>query len=534
MTSLPLGGLGWAFSSCSDWDDHYESSGESSSLTLWQQMEQRSELSDFRRVLEHTMVFRMHHKTPVSYRQLLENADQSFTVVAPENGSFNADSLISLTQTDQGDSIVEKFFVKNHISRSNSSLLAEMKPVLMLNSKHINITGNSIVRQANIAAANGVLHIIERPLPYNYNIYEALCDMPELNEIGIILRQYEEDWFDADASVSSGIVEGVPVYIDSVVIERNRMLERIGYLASEDSAYWVVVPTNEGWLKVWQQASQYFKYDATVLKADSLEQHYTCRALMEDAVFNLTDQKSTADSLVSVPYLSWRRSWVAGKPVYHVFKSPFASDGILSGAQAMTCSNGMVYKVDEWPFDPTLTFFKPIWAEGESTSLITTYKGCTYNTRREVADSISENAYLQVVPTSTTSNWELTYRLNNTLSGTYDICVVVLPKSVSNSVNPNLNPCKFKATVNYVDENGREQSFNCGNTQFRTAPEHVDTIVVAENFTFPACNYGQQDIKVSLKLTCSILPRETASFAREMYLDCILLRPKSASLNNNE
>ena len=518
------------FVSCSDWDDHYEGTSTGSSLTLWEHLQQHSELSDFCRVLENTKVFRMHRKTVVSYRQLLENADQSFTVVAPVNGSFNADSLISLTQTAQGDSIVEKFFIKNLISRTNTSLRDGVKPMLMLNSKHINITANTIsgiaTRQANIAAANGVLHITEQPLPYNYNIYEALCDMPDLNEIGICMRQYEEDYFDADASVSSGIVEGVPVYIDSVVIERNRMLEHIGLLASEDSAYWVVVPTNEGWLRAWEQASQYFKYDAKVLKADSLEHHYTCRALMEDAVFNLTDQKSTSDSLVSVPYLNWRRSWVSGKPVYHVFQNPFAADGVLYGASAMDCSNGIVYKVNDWPFDPTLTYFKPLWAEGENTSLITNHNSCNYNTRREVADSISEDAYLQIIPTTNTSNWDMTFRLTNTLSGAYDVCVVILPKSVSNSVNPDVKPCKFKATLNYVDLDGKSQTFNCGNTQFQNNPERIDTVVVAENFTFPACNYGQQDIKVSLKLQCSILPRETTRFAREMYLDCILLRPR--------
>ena len=146
-----------------------------------------------------------------------------------------------------------------------------------------------------------------------------------------------------------------------------------------------------------------------------------------------------------------------------------------------------------------------------------------------VADSISENAYLQIIPRTTTSNWELTFRLNNTLAADYDICVVTLPKSVSNWVNPDLRPCKFKATINYVDEKGKEQTFNCDNTQFQSDPEKVDTIVVAEGFHLPVCNYDQQDIKVSLKLSCSILARETSKFAREMYLDCIYLRPKMKS-----
>lgn len=516
---------------CSDWDDHYDSTQTGSNLTLWQQMQQHPELSDFCQVLEQTKVFRMHRKTPVSYAQLLDGG-QSFTVVAPVNGTFNRDSLVRLVQTNQGDSIVEKFFVLNHVSRSTSSLKDNSQSMLMLNSKHFTLQGNSIqgidVKEGNLHAKNGVLHILSRPLPYEYNLYEALCDMPDLSAIGGFLRQYDEDYFDADASVSSGIVEGVPVYVDSVVIERNRLLQRIGLINAEDSTYWVVAPKTAGWQKAWNEATKYFVYDETVLKRDSIQQYWTNRALLDDAVFNMTDQRSTRDSLVSVPYLNWRASWVSGKPVYHVFQKPFGSNGILAGAETVECSNGVLYKVDEWPFDPMKTYFTEIWAEGESTWLITSDKDCTYNGRRQVGDSISENAYLQILPSKATSNWTLTFRLNNTLSGDYDICVILLPKSVANQIEPDLRPCKFRATLNYVDEKGRPQTDNFENFQFKSDPEHVDTIVIAEAYHLPACNYDQNDIKVTLTLQCSILARETNSYAREMYLDCIYLRPRTS------
>ena len=515
--------------SCSDWDDHYEGTQTGTNLTLWQQLKQNPQLSDFCQVLEQTKVFRMHKKTPVSYAELLDGG-QAFTVVAPVNGTFNRDSLIRLTQTNQGDSVVEKFFVLNHISRSNSSMKEIEQSMLMLNSKHVSLKEGHIegipTREVNIHAKNGVLHITEQPLPYWYSIYEALCDMPDMQGIGGFLRQYDEDYFDADASVSSGIVEGVPVYVDSVVIERNRMLNRIGLINSEDSTYWMVAPTTQGWDAAWQEATQYFVYDQSVLKRDSIQQYWTNRALLDDAIFNMTDQHSTQDSLVSVPWLNWRRSWVSGKPVYHVFHQPFAAGGILYGAETVPCSNGVLYKVSQWPFEPMKTYFKELWAEGESISLITAEKDCSYNGRRQVADSISENAYLQILPRTATSNWNLTFRINNTLSGVYDVCVILLPKSVSNQIEPDQRPCKFKATINYVDEAGQAQSFNCNNTQFQSDPEKVDTIVLAEAFRFPACNYDQNDIKVSLTLQCNILARESSRFAREMYLDCIYLRPK--------
>jgi hypothetical protein len=443
--------------------------------------------------------------------------------VAPLNGTFNKDSLLRLVETNQGDSVVEKFFVLNHLSRSVSSLTSETKKMLLLNSKFVELTGSTIegvqVTTANSHAKNGVLHVVSQPLPYQKSIYEALCDLPDLSLTGEALRKYDEDWFDGDASVSSGMVEGVPVYVDSVVIERNRLLDRLGYLQREDSLYWTVVPSAAGWQKAWDEASQYFVYAEDVLKRDSLQHYWTTSALMDDAIYNMTDQKSTEDSLISVPYNRLR-------PEYHVFYKPFAEGGILSNAQPIQCSNGIVYKTQEWPFTPEQTYFKELWSEGEYTSLITAEQQVVYSIQKAAGDSISEGGYLDILGTTATANWELTFRINNTLSGSYDICAIVLPKSVANQVNPDLKPNKFRAVINYVDEKGNAKTHDCGGKQFQNNPEKVDTIVLAEGFHFPACNYGQNDIKVSVRLQCSITTRETSRFSREMLLDCIYLRPK--------
>ena len=117
------------FIACTEWNDHYEDFGNvggGSSQTLWEQLKSNNSLSDFCEVLTQTKVFRMHKKTPTSYADLL-NSGQSFTVVAPVNGTFNKDSLLQLVQTAQGDSVVERFFVFNHISRSLNSIDKEEK-----------------------------------------------------------------------------------------------------------------------------------------------------------------------------------------------------------------------------------------------------------------------------------------------------------------------------------------------------------------------------------------------------------------------
>ena len=516
--------------SCTEWDDHYEGDHVGTvDQTLWQQLKSNTQLSDFCQVLEQTKIFRMHKKTPVSYADLL-NSGQSFTVVAPVNGTFNKDSLLQLVQTAQGDSVVERFFVLNHLSRSLSSIEQDSKKMPLLNKKHVTLEDGSIegvnLTSYNLRAKNGILHVAARPLPYQRSLYESLSDKEELSSIGKILRQYEEDYFDANSSVSSGIIEGVPIYVDSVVIERNRMLQQIGLINAEDSTYWMIAPTTAGWNEAWNEASKYFVYDTKVLKRDSLQQHWTTRALLDDAVFNLTDQRTLTDSLVSVQYLTYRNLSTNGKPMYHVFQKPFEPGGILYGAEREECSNGVLFKTQQWPFTPEQTYLRELWSEAEQAQLITSNTECTYNPRRLTSKLISEGGYLQIVPRTATSNWEMTFRVNNTLSGKYDICAIILPKKIADVSLTDSKPCKFKAVINYVDTLGTAKTFNCNNKQFQSDPERIDTIVLAEAFEFPVCNYNQNDIKVSIKLQCSILARETSRYSREMLLDCIYLRPR--------
>ena len=119
LTGIVSCGIAASLTACSDWNDHYEGTADAGSAggTLWQQMKANPQLSDFCEVLEQTKVYRMHKKTPVSYADLL-NSGQSFTVVAPVNGTFDKAALLQQVQTVTGDSAVEKSFAMNHISRS--------------------------------------------------------------------------------------------------------------------------------------------------------------------------------------------------------------------------------------------------------------------------------------------------------------------------------------------------------------------------------------------------------------------------------
>ena len=521
LLALPLGIAGaGSVASCSDWDDHYDGAdSESSNISLWQQISSNPELSDFAEVLEQTKVFRQHKKSSMSYAEIL-NGGQSLTVMAPVNGTFNKDSLLALVQTANGDSAVEKNFVKNHLCRSPRSTGTDT--LRMLNSKRVAMTDNDILgvsfKEKNIRCKNGVLHVLDQQIPYKYTVYEALSAIPHFSEVGNFIASYNEDVFDENASVSSGLVDGIPVYIDSVVYERNKIIAAVGLINSEDSTYFSIMPTNNGWKKAWDEAASHFKYPSSMEKGDSLQKYWATRSLLDDAFFSPSIQASMKDSVISQFYNK-------ADPEYHVYYKPFESNGLFGAAKGMeTCSNGFIYYYDEWPFTPEQTYFIKKEYEAEHHWNIISYNVCIYNAYSLNADSISKGGYLDIKPSKGTSNWKLTYKLANTLSGKYDFNVIILPKTIEDP-DGNMRPCKFKATINYLDAEGKEQKYNCGGKVFISDPEHVDTICVAKAFELPACNYNQNNSSVSITIECSISSKENRNYNREMFLDCIFLSP---------
>lgn len=525
---LPLGGVGGFLSSCSDWDDHYENeAANSAELTLWDAIQQRSDLSDFAQVLEKTMVFRQHKKTPVSYADLLKGG-RSFTLFAPVNGTFNKDSILSLVTTANGDSAVERFFIMNHLSQNLVSADGTEKNFRLLNYKNASFADNKVnnvgFRESNIHSKNGIMHVMDRQLPYMMTIYEALVALPQFKSHGEFLASYNEDEFNESASVSSGIVDGKKIYIDSVMTEHNKLMDRVGRLNAEDSLYYVVIPTEAGWNKAWNTAFECFKYPKTNKDADSLQHFYAYCALMDDAVYSYYQQKAHIESR-AYPYTWIKSSAYPERQVITNYKNPFSPTGIFGSAkERYQCSNGMIFASDEWVFDPTLTYNSYRHVEGEEETSVISYTYCTMTKIDALGDSISARAFTHIKPSGGNSNWNVTYKLTNALSTTYDVYVRVLPKSVTGGENK--RPCRFTATINYYDEEGKEQHYTFNNgTPINTNPNIVDVVKVG-TFKIPTCNYGQGDGgQPSITLTCSIRANENAKYDRNFYLDDIYLRP---------
>ena len=461
---------------CSDtWNDHFDVAGTNGSESLLRMVETNPQLSDFHSVLKATHVYNNNHRTGVTFADLLD-ADQALTVWAPINGAFPVDSLLRLCQTEKGDSVVGHRFVMNHIAHhlyNMNGLTGEH--VKMLNDKLLLLNGKSLAQaqveegQYNLPATNGLLHVVGNEAQYTYNVYEGLTSLDEFSHVGGFLSRFEHQELDEEHSIQSGIVDGKKIYSDSVMVKENALFRVFDQIISEDSTFVMLVPDRATWNPVYQSTQRFFDY-GSIEKADSISEYWTYVSLLRDLVFNKNMQRSEVDSVFSTSYTP--AEWP-----YHVFYKPYAAGGVLDIANVkdtLECSNGAIYRMKHWQF-------------------------CN-------------------------SNWSITYEIRNTLSGTYDIYAVILPKTVADVNSRNDKPNKFVATLSYVDEKGKKQTESFG-TPVSNDGVTVDTVLIGR-FTFPVCNYGQQDATVSLQLKCNMRSSDTA-YHREMFLDCIYLKPVS-------
>jgi uncharacterized surface protein with fasciclin (FAS1) repeats len=518
---------------CTDevWDQHYGSDlSETSDQTLWQQLQTQDSLSDFREILDSVKVMNGHKITTVKYAELLNQ--QYFTVFAPVNGAFNKDSLLALCATTAGNKQLEEQFIMSHLSRTPYSFSPYTnKMAHMLNGKYLLFKDSTlanvslITEKSNIVAKNGLIHCVNGKIPYVRTVYENMVDLTEFSGMGAFLSSFQIDSLDEEASIVSGIdlVTGTTIYVDSVLIETNRLFGSFGQIDSEDSTYHMVAPAKAGWDEAYTKVSKYFVYPTTTTGADSLGRFYTNYSLMKDLFFNWTMQSSPQDSLISTQYSK-------KTPEQHVFYKPFGADGILNGAEQITASNGIIYQTKTWPYDMQDVFFTPITTQAEYEKNISSVNKELFNVyqRQLYADSISENGYLEINPKTPATQLDATFFIPNTLSGKYQVCVVLLPKTITNPTNLIRN--KFNAFLEYKLVNGTTTTVQCkstaGLTYFINNANAVDTIPLT-TVTFPTCNYKQDNVSVKLRIKSIVTQKEinAKSFSNQMYIDCFYLKP---------
>ena len=564
------------FVACSDtWDDHNNRAAEGvEEGTLWQAIQQNPELSNFSSVVE-----------ACGYDKSLASA-QVFTVFAPTNSCFSkeeADKLIAAYHAEKGkvddkDNSTIKEFLQNHIALYNYSVSQSSNDtIMMMNGKNILLTsskiGNSPLTSSNKLYDNGVLFTVGSQIDYFPNVFEYMRRDAELDSLYSFFyneRFYRKE-FQASKSVEGGIVDGRTVYLDSVFRQQNDLFDSQflnARLNNEDSTYWMLMPTNEAWRKLVDEYQNYFNYDNTVDKRDSVFYTNTRMAIMKGTAFSRTINtdamlQDSAMSTNAVLFYNLRKyTWGADDLHYYQYYNPLS--GIFTGNTNMACSNGIAMKVQDWKIDKRETFFqtKIIEAEGQGSirevskvvDKVTTNDDGSKDTtwietivpRNRYVESgntyynkVSNNGFVEFEPTRTTVNHSVTFNIKDVLSNIgYDIYVVTAPALAndSNATDIQRLPTRLKFTLYHHTQDGK--TVKTGNTEGvplvdNTAvvnqPDEVDYIKVAENFKFPVASYGleEDEPQVSLKVESYVTSTQQRNntYTRTMRIDCIILKP---------
>lgn len=558
-----------ALVACTDtWDDHYgntivEGVNEGS---LWEAIKHNPDLSNFASVIEAT-----------GYDVSL-GSSQVFTVFAPTNDHFSkaeADALIEQYKLEKqsmndDDNTVIKEFVRNHIALYNYAVSPiSNDSIVLMNGKYALLRSNKIENSGfktfNQLYENGVLYTVDKVVDYSANIFEKIRKDADLDSVRSFLYnpKFYKKMFSASSSVEGGIDDlGRTVYLDSVFYQANELFDYLGSINSEDSTYWMVLPTNEAWSSLVDEYSQYFNYadNVQVVRGDrdSLIYTNTRLAILEGTAFSrtnnnaiLTRTKTTTtpkDSVSSVnaklTYARRLNSWNTNFTYYQYF-DPL--NGVLNEDDSLSCSNGLILKSDNWKIDKLQTFHRWIVVEAEGSRSLREI-GKT-ETNKETKDSMElakrlskdvynpnfknkvwGDSYAEFVPT-TTNPTNITFNITNVLSNIgYDIYLVTTPTLAndSNATATELLPTTFRCTLGWREQTG-ETNTKVVASSVTTSGSEIDYLLLASDFKFPVATRGITEEKpsVTLKIDNRVTNRQEreGTHTKVMRFDCILLVP---------
>jgi hypothetical protein len=476
-----------------DWNDHYDVNSNTATATLWENITARPQLSNFANILKSVKVSKSETRlTNTTYQDLLSSSS-TFTIWAPENGTYNADSIMALIKAGKTYE-VESSFIKNHIARFNHPAVGTVdEDVTMYNNKVSHFANSSDgytfkstaldMSNSNIGSCNGTLHQLKGMAGFKPNLYEFMSTTTGLDSVYNFFKSNEITKFNADASTQGPKVNGQPTYVDSIFYTTSTVANSLFfYPTSEDSLYAMVMPTNAAWNEGLEKTKGLYNYRntyvqaitstnekgeesttnvTTTLNADSMQQFQAKYALLKAGVFNaryqygakVSDYNNSAaiDSLQTTTYLKLYNN----DPI----KGMTTASDIFDGQNPTEVSNGYAFVVNHWKYRLNQTIMPNIDVYGSGYN-VETNSQCYYNPiyvsagqqNPNVSGLLLYNGYLDFVPTTAAANPTATFKIKNVLSGTYDIYAVVVPENITNERLENPKPNLFKATMTYYDD----------------------------------------------------------------------------------
>mgnify|MGYP004639250113 FL=1 len=541
------------FTACTD--DHFDiqPSTVSGSNTIWQNVEANADLDSVAMILRRCKVMKSQtdKSAKQTYAELLATSQQ-LTAWLPKNGTFNAkqyldelDSAAVLRAKDEmagtrAEYDVANRFARNHIARFNYESNMGEQRIALMNSKIVNYnagegTFNGVkldAANANILSSNGMLHVLDGESQFAYNIFERLQVDSRFAKIYGDIDKYNVYTFSSSSSTQGSMNHnGSMEYVDSVWTRTNSLMTdaRLTKLTDEDSLFVSVIPTDAAYEAARQKLQGLFKYaknynyawdeskrdwtnkgtNALKFNTDSLTTYNVTSRILSASSFSVgynsegsvttsnpqafLNHVLTADSLNSAGALVIYNKDKGN--VNPIFDGQTADDAIKA-------SNGYIFAVDNYNYDPSYSFIQKMIINGRSTSQITgsTSEQAQYvtldkeNQNAEVnVDALGVDNFYYYFPVSGNSQLNIDFRLNRVLSTKYKISIVLLPNRV------NINNIRAEEDGTIIEEKPvfdvqiRDDKGSVIGKPVKNVSVDQDKVekkVLWEEFEFPYAYYG--------------------------------------------
>lgn len=474
-------------------DDHFDiqPSTVSGSNTIWQNVEANADLDSVAMILRRCKVMKSQtdKSAKQTYAELLATSQQ-LTAWLPKNGTFNAkqyldelDSAAVLRAKDEmagtrAEYDVANRFARNHIARFNYESNMGEQRIALMNSKIVNYnagegTFNGVkldAANANILSSNGMLHVLDGESQFAYNIFERLQVDSRFAKIYGDIDKYNVYTFSASSSTQGSMNHnGSMEYVDSVWSRTNSLISdaRLNDLTDEDSLFVSVIPTDAAYEAARQKLQGLFKYAKSYNYAwDESKRDWTNKGtnalkFNTDSLtnYNVTDRILSASSF-SVGYNSEGPVTTSNPQAFlnHVLTADSLNTNVglviynkdkgnvnpifdgQTADDAIKASNGYIFAVDNYNYDPSYSFIQKININGRNTSQVTgsTSEQAQYvtldneNQNAEVnVDVLGADNFYYYFPVSGNSQLNIDFKLNRVISTKYKISIVLLPNRVN-------------------------------------------------------------------------------------------------------
>ena len=541
------------FTACTD--DHFDiqPSTVSGSNTIWQNVEANADLDSVAMILRRCKVMKSQtdKSAKQTYAELLATSQQ-LTAWLPKNGTFNAkqyldelDSAAVLRAKDEmagtrAEYDVANRFARNHIARFNYESNMGEQRIALMNSKIVNYnagegTFNGVkldAANANILSSNGMLHVLDGESQFAYNIFERLQVDSRFAKIYGDIDKYNVYTFSASSSTQGSMNHnGSMEYVDSVWSRTNSLISdaRLNDLTDEDSLFVSVIPTDAAYEAARQKLQGLFKYAKSYNYAwDESKRDWTNKGtnalkFNTDSLtnYNVTDRILSASSF-SVGYNSEGPVTTSNPQAFltHVLTADSLNTNVglviynkdkgnvnpifdgQTADDAIKASNGYIFAVDNYNYDPGYSFIQKININGHNTAQVTgsTSEQAQYvtldneNQNAEVnVDALGVDNFYYYFPVSGNSQLNIDFKLNRVISTKYKISIVLLPNRV------NINNIRTEDDGTIIEEkpvfdvqirDDKGSVIGMAVKNVSVDQDKVEKKVLWEEFEFPYAYYG--------------------------------------------